>query len=239
MRGKTSVFIGSVIIGFGLSILISLATGKISLYKVESSKSDTIEYRNMLRREVANLKAENMGYERKLAGFSNNAENFDEIYNELKSEVLRNGRLLGYELVRGEGLILTLEDGIPGETEIPGSMESWLRIIHNEDMLKLLNELYLHGAETIEINGQRVTETSEIFCSGAFISINGEKLPAPFVLKVIGDRDSLDPYISNEYNQVSNLKHRGIRITVEKLPIMTLEGSIEEIYPLYLTEFNE
>lgn len=86
---------------------------------------------------------------------------------------------------------------------------------------------------------ERVTETSEIFCSGAFISINGEKLPAPFVLKVVGDRELLDPYTANEYNQIANLQHRGIEISVEKRPIMTLDGSIDEIFPLYLEESNE
>jgi len=239
MGYRTSLFFGSVIIGVGLSTILSLAVGKMTLYKVETDQSDTVEYRNMLRSEVEKLKEENLTFEQKLAEYSEDVENYEKIYDELKSEFLRNSKLLGYEAVQGEGLILTLKDGEAKETEAAGSMESWLRIIHNEDMLKLLNELYIHGAETIEINGQRVTETSEIFCSGAFISINGEKLPAPFILKVVGNRELLDPYISNEYNQVTNLKHRGIKINIEKLPIMTVEGSIEEIYPFYLTESTE
>lgn len=236
---KVSVFIGSVVIGMGLSVMVSLVAGKMNLYKVELDRGDKVELRNSLRSEIERLKEENLDYERKLEGYRENVEDFENIYEELKLEYRRNSRLLGYESVQGEGIILTMRDGKAKDSEVPGSMESWLRIIHNEDMLKLLNELNLHGAETIEINGQRVTETSEIFCSGAFISINGEKLPAPFVLKVVGDRELLDPYIANEYNQIANLQHRGIEISVEKRPIMTLDGSIDEIFPLYLEESNE
>ncbi|WP_294096527.1 DUF881 domain-containing protein [Proteiniclasticum sp.] len=236
---KVSVFIGSVVIGMGLSVMVSLVAGKMNLYKVELDRGDKVELRNSLRSEIERLKEENLDYERKLEGYRENVEDFENIYEELKLEYRRNSRLLGYESVQGEGIILTMRDGKAKDSEVPGSMESWLRIIHNEDMLKLLNELNLHGAETIEINGQRVTETSEIFCSGAFISINGEKLPAPFVLKVVGDRELLDPYTANEYNQIANLQHRGIEISVEKRPIMTLDGSIDEIFPLYLEESNE
>lgn len=236
---KISVFIGSVVIGLGLSVMVSLVAGKMNLYNVELDRGDNVELRNSLRSEIERLKEENIDYERKLESYRENVEDFENIYEELKLEYRRNSKLLGYESVQGEGVILTLRDGEAKDSEVPGSMESWLRIIHNEDMLKLLNELNLHGAETIEINGQRVTETSEIFCSGAFISINGEKLPAPFVLKVVGDRELLDPYIANEYNQIANLQHRGIEISVEKRPIMTLDGSIDEIFPLYLEESNE
>lgn len=236
---KISVFIGSVVIGLGLSVMVSLVAGKMNLYNVELDRGDNVELRNSLRSEIERLKEENIDYERKLESYRENVEDFENIYEELKLEYRRNSKLLGYESVQGEGVILTLRDGEAKDSEVPGSMESWLRIIHNEDMLKLLNELNLHGAETIEINGQRVTETSEIFCSGAFISINGEKLPAPFVLKVVGDRELLDPYIANEYNQIVNLQRRGIEISVEKRPIMTLDGSIDEIFPLYLEESNE
>ncbi|WP_083422569.1 DUF881 domain-containing protein [Proteiniclasticum ruminis] len=236
---RVSVFLGSVVIGIGLSVMVSLVAGKMNLYKVELDRGDKVELRNSLRSEIERLKEENLEYEGKLEGYRENVEDFEDIYEELALEYSRNSRLLGYEIVQGEGIILTMSDGEAKDSEVPGSMESWLRIIHNEDMLKLLNELNLHGAETIEINGQRVTETSEIFCSGAFISINGEKLPAPFVLKVVGDRERLDPYITNEYNQIANLEHRGIEISVEKRPIMTLDDSIEEIYPLYLEELNE
>lgn len=226
-------------IGLGLSVMFSLAAGKLTLYKTETAKGDMVEYRNSLRSEVEKLKKENHIYEEKLEDFRDDFLSYDKIYDTLKSELHGNSMLLGYEKVKGEGIILTLKDGQAKDGEVPGSMESWLRIIHNEDMLKLLNELYINGAESIEINGQRVTATSEIFCSGAFISINGEKLPAPFVVKAVGNRTHLDPYITSGYSQIANLQHRGIEINIEKLPIMIVEDSIDEIHPTYLTESNE
>ncbi len=158
---------------------------------------------------------------------------------ELKKEFERNEKLLGYKEVRGSGYIITMEDGQKKADEAENSMDSWLRIIHNEDMLKILNELRQNGAEAISINGQRVTETSEIFCSWAFISINGEKLPAPFVIKVIGDPEKLEAYVESEFNQLRNMKNRGIRMNLEKMSIIILEGSIQPITPGYLQEIEK
>ena len=49
-----------------------------------------------------------------------------------------------------------------------------------------MNELKNAGAEAIEINGQRIVQTTAIVCDGNVVRINGEKLGSPFVIKAIG-----------------------------------------------------
>lgn len=237
-RLTISVFLGFLVVGMGLSALPSMLLGRFSVIPKEKEES-LLETRNTLRREIALLQEENRVQEEKVAEYLKILEDDEKTYEKLHMDTVRNGMLLGYEAVKGPGVEITLTDGDSEEGVSFNETVSWLRIIHNDDMLKLLNELKIHGAEFVEINGQRVTETSEIFCSGAFISINGEKLPAPFVLKIIGNREKLDAYIAGDFTQLMNLEHRGIGIQLVKLPIMTMEGSISPLVPQYLKDVNE
>lgn len=230
------VFLAAMLVGLGISLGMAHMPKGRNTVKTDQSYAMLIENRNTLRNEVFQLNHEKAYLTEKKDAYELVMEDGDALYEKMYKELQRNGRFLGYEEVKGQGLYLKLQDGLPKEGEVPGSMDSWLRIIHNEDMLKLLNELRIHGAEAIDINGQRVTETSEIFCSWAFISINGEKLPAPFTIKVVGDLSRLSAYAVADFTQIKNLLGRGIQVVVEKRPILTLEASIAPMIPLYAEE---
>ena len=67
---------------------------------------------------------------------------------------------------------------------------NWL-IVHDIDLMKIVNELKNAGAEAISINGQRIVTTSAIECDGNVIIVNGEKIAAPFEIKAIGLPEAL------------------------------------------------
>lgn len=233
---KMMTLLGSVIIGIGIATGAQLATGKVDVILIQSEYEDAVEYSVKLRNEMDALKKTEKELQAKLQEYERASSDSQHVMEDLTKEYSRNEKLLGYKEVKGAGVVVTLRDGIAKEGELEGSIDSWLRIIHNEDMLKLLNELRLNGAEAISINGQRVTETSEVYCSWAFISINGQKLPAPFVVKAIGNKELLDAYTETEFNQLRIMKNRGIQVNLEKMPIIILEGSIPPIRPRYLQE---
>lgn len=224
--------------GVGIATTMQFASGKASVILAQSEYQDAEEYRKKLLGEIHSLQASNAELSERVEDYQEKSLNSSDGMDELEKELERNEKLLGYEEVRGSGLIITLEDGKPKENESSGSIDSWLRIIHNEDMLKLINELKQNGAEAISINGERITETSEVYCSWAFISINGKKLPAPFIIKTVGDPEKLDAYVDTEFNQIRNMKNRGILVQLEKMPIIILEGGIDPIEPQYLQEIE-
>lgn len=231
---KMMILLSSVIIGIGISTGIQLATGEVDAILIESEYQDAVEYSTKLKNEIGALKKTEADLLLKLRDYERESSDSLHIMENLTQEYNRNAKLLGYKEVRGAGLIISLQDGDPEEDELEGSIDSWLRIIHNEDMLKLINELKLNGAEAISINGQRVTETSEVYCSWAFISINGKKLPAPFEVKAIGDETLMEAYTKTEFNQMRIMKNRGIKVNLETMPIIILEGSVPPIKPLYI-----
>ncbi|GBC93444.1 hypothetical protein HRbin15_01935 [bacterium HR15] len=100
--------------------------------------------------------------------------------------------LAGLVEVEGPGIELILRDS--ERRPAPGSTESLLidlYIIHDYDLLRVVNELRQAGAEAIAINGQRLVATSAIRCVGPVIYINDIKMASPFVIHAIGDPNTL------------------------------------------------
>ena len=92
----------------------------------------------------------------------------------------------GFTDVSGEGIIITLNDAEEAETEI---YQDYL--IHDLDVLRVVNELRVAGAIAISINNERIIATSEQTCAGPTIKINKNRYAVPFEIKAIGDSDVL------------------------------------------------
>ena len=100
-----------------------------------------------------------------------------------QQQITKGNKLTGMTEVTGPGVIITLTDG-------KGISSSTLNasqfIVHDLDVLSVVNELINAGAEAISINDQRWVSTTAISCRGNTIDINGERIGAPFVIKAIG-----------------------------------------------------
>lgn len=119
----------------------------------------------------------------------------------------------GLTNVKGKGVSVTIEDS---SAPIQSGENPNLYIIHDEDILRVVNELRAGGAEAIAINDQRLIGTSEIRCSGPTITVNGKVFGAPFIVTAIGDPDTLNSALTLRGGVVDSLKHWGIKVTVKK-----------------------
>lgn len=105
-----------------------------------------------------------------------------------KSEQLKqNDMLLGLTNVKGEGVIVTAKDGQVAKAA--DNISDYL--VHDADLREIVSELSNAGAEAISINDQRIISTTCIVCAGNVISINGEKVTSPFIIKAIGNQERL------------------------------------------------
>ncbi len=110
----------------------------------------------------------------------------------IKSEIQSMQVITGLYDLEGPGVIVRLKDSDRElyEWEDPNDL-----IIHDTDLLIIINDLKSAGAEVLSINGQRVINTSEIQCTGPTITINGYTYGQPFIIKAIGDPVTLDAAI--------------------------------------------
>ena len=103
-----------------------------------------------------------------------------------------------------------------------------LYVIHDEDILRMVNELRAAGAEAISINGQRLIATSEIRCAGPTLSVNNVRSAPPYEIIAIGDKNTLENSIKMRGGVEDALKVWGIQIdvqTVEKVYIPAYSGN--------------
>lgn len=55
-----------------------------------------------------------------------------------------------------------------------------LYLIHDDDILKVINELWAAGAEAVSINEQRLIANSEIRCADSTLSVNNTRYSPPY-----------------------------------------------------------
>lgn len=112
-----------------------------------------------------------------------NAEDSD-LQEKLLEELEYYKLISGETAVRGEGVIVLVDDGTRDlfEGEDPNSV-----LVHDMDILTIINELNRSGAEVLSVNGQRIANNTSISCSGYTIRINDQFFARPFEICAIGD----------------------------------------------------
>lgn len=131
-----------------------------------------------------------------------------------RSELETYRIIAGIKAVGGPGVEVTLNDS---EVPLAPGQDPNLYVLHDEDVLKVLNELKAAGAEAIALNGVRLTATSEIRCIGPTILTNKNKrLPAPFIITAIGNPKTLENSLFMKGGVVDQLKIWGIQVDVRK-----------------------
>ena len=145
----------------------------------------------------------------------------------LNAEKKKLQMLLGLTPVKGEGIVIRLSDNPQASTNAGPDAGSFLPgIVHDFDLLQVVNELRSAKAEAIAINGVRITGYTPIRCVGPVIYINYEPKPAPFVVQAIGDADGLESAVSMPGGIIENLKNQtlGIKISQDELSLPAAEG---------------
>mgnify|MGYP004504528631 FL=1 len=125
--------------------------------------------------------------------------------------------MLGMKDVKGEGVVITVADNNNVNTQNSFSninLSNYL--VHDGNLIAIVNELKAGGAEAISINGNRITNSTTINCAGNIIQINGEKVGSPFVIKAIGSKDLLYGELTKNGGTLYKLNKYGVITNINK-----------------------
>ena len=135
----------------------------------------------------------------------------------LEEKIKKVNILLGQTDVTGQGVSIIVADA-PSTIK---ALEPNDLIVHNTDLLSIVNELKNAGAEAIEINGQRIINSTAITCEGNVIMINGERVSSPFQINAIGYPELLST-LNRAGGILMNLQLYNIKTELKKVDNITI-----------------
>lgn len=143
----------------------------------------------------------------KVNEYKDKVNNNQEASELLQKELNQLNMLVGKTDVVGEGIIITLTDGT----------DESFATISSYDLLNLVNELRLAGAEAISINDERIISSTDIVnVNNSFIVISGQRVVSPYIIKVIGNQTYLESALITKNGYVDALKASEKSVTIEK-----------------------
>ncbi len=236
---KIALLLGVVCFVLVIAICIQINTVNNSYTGVAKTKTE-----NELRDSVLKMKEKyDEAYalvdenEKIIENLRKQALTSDENSEEINTNLEQYNMYLGNTEVKGTGIVITVSDAEP--SSINGDV--YLSIVHDADLLELVNALKNAGAEAISINGERITNATAITCIGNVIKINGEKIGAPYEIKAIGLTSKLYGSLTMPGGYVSLLKRDGVQVDIEQFEKETiLIPKYDGVYKFeYATEIEE
>jgi len=112
----------------------------------------------------------------------------NEVLKMLDDQLKKAQLFAGLTQVIGNGVVVTLNDSSLALSE---NVNSNNYIVHDYDLLRVVNILLNGGAEAVSINGERVVVNTSISCVGTVILVNDVRLGPPYIIKAIGDPEIL------------------------------------------------
>ena len=235
--GKLSISIVCVVLGILLALQFKSVKENSAVDSLNTTRVQTLqELLNEEKLATSRLEEQNKELQKELQAYREAAAD-DETENKqvLLDENAQLQKAAGMTDVVGPGVEVVLSDSTAANSS--GSEADYL--IHDSDILSVVNELRDAGAEALSLNGNRILATTEIRCSGSVVTVNGRRTSAPFVIDAIGDTDTMYNALMMRGGVVDVLKQWSIQVEVtevDELLIKAYDGTLEYRYAQTLSD---
>ncbi|HZF87551.1 DUF881 domain-containing protein [Streptomyces sp.] len=188
-------------LGFGLAVQVaSNSEGDDALRGAR--QEDLVRILDELDDRTQRLEDEKQGLEKQRDELENSSNQAEEARRQTIEKERQLGVLAGTVAAEGPGITMTIED-------TKGTVEA-------DMLLDAIQELRAAGAEAIQVNGVRVVAGTYLTDSGESVSVDGNKINAPYRFKVIGKPQDLEPALNIPGGVVQTLEKEQATVTVER-----------------------
>ncbi len=204
------------ILCFTITLQYKSVTRNMSIEKESLSKDKEMET-NLInaRQQSIDLQKENLQLQTDLEAYRREAASNSDGAEALKKEMEKYRTMSGLTTVKGPGVTVDVEDSTKSDNQTA--------IVHDTDILMIINELYGAGAEAISINGERLVISSPIRCVGNTIMINNKRCSSPYKIRAIGDSEALYSAVNMRGGICEQLKKDSLGVNVTKNSSLTIE----------------
>lgn len=223
-KKQIGIILGIVCLLLTTAIIVQIKTIKHSGVETNATFSEDSLRDEVLRwKEKSDNASEELSkVEKELEKQRTKATQNDETSKSNEEEIKVSNAVLGLSDVTGEGVEITLQDNQDITTETATNDISYY-VVHDIDILSVVNELKNAGAEAISINGERIINTTSITCAGNVAQINGEKVGAPFIIRAIGKSETLYEALNRPGGYIELLNDSGIVSNIKKSNNITIQ----------------
>jgi uncharacterized protein YlxW (UPF0749 family) len=227
----TSIFfVFGILLAFGMRSIEAVRKNELEKKQTLALEQKQLE---VMQRTLAREEKERVALQKQIADYEKQVKENGTASKaqtaKFNAEIKKLQVLVGMTPVKGEGITIRLSDNPEASANAGPNAGPFLPgIVHDFDLLQVVNELRAAKAEAIAINGVRVTGYTPIRCVGPTIYVNFVPKPAPFVIEAIGDSAELKSAVSMPGGIVENLREQatlGVKVTEhDNLTLPAAEG---------------
>lgn len=188
-------------LGFGLAVQVASNSDSDSALR-GARQADLVRILDELDDRTQRLQDEKQGLEKQRDELENSSDQAEEARKQTVEKERQLGILAGTVAAQGPGITMTIDD-------TKGAVEA-------DMLLDAIQELRAAGAEAIQVNGVRVVAGTFLSNSDKSVSVDGNKITAPFRFKVIGNPQDLEPALNIPGGVVQTLEKEQATVTVER-----------------------
>lgn len=181
-----------------------------------------------LKAEIKSINEELDKQNKKLENLEKLIDNDEDFLKFLNDEKVFYEMISGDIDLEGAGIVLSIvEEKVDREVRRTD-------VIHDSDLLRIINDLRVAGAEAISINDLRVYSRTGVKCNGPVVRLNGRTKGAPFIIKAIGNSDKLYSAMKSPGTFASILETiNPIKLTIEQKDKVLVKKKIDEDKTIY------
>jgi uncharacterized protein YlxW (UPF0749 family) len=205
-------------LGFGLAVQVASNSDSDSALR-GARQEDLVRILDELDSRTQRLQDEKQGLDKQRQELQSSSDQAAEARRQTAEKERQLGILAGTVAARGPGITMTVED-------TKGTVQA-------DMLLDAIQELRAAGAEAIQVNGVRVVANTYFTDSGKAVSVDGNKINAPYRFKVIGKPQDLEPALNIPGGVVQTLEKEQATATVERSDKIVVDALRQAKQPDY------
>nr|WP_230992807.1 DUF881 domain-containing protein [Streptomyces endocoffeicus] len=199
---RAQLIVALLLFGLGLGLAIQVRSTNESSVLRGARQEDLVRILDELDSRTQRLQDEKRRLENQRTELENSSDQAEEARKQTLQKEQQLGVLAGTVAAQGPGITITIDDS-------RGSVES-------DMLLDTVQELRAAGAEAIQIGKVRVVAGTYFSDSGGAIRIDGRKVTRPYVVKVIGKPEDLEPALNIPGGVVQSLEKEQATVSVQR-----------------------
>ncbi|MFJ2173659.1 DUF881 domain-containing protein [Streptomyces sp. NPDC087851] len=199
---RAQLIVAVLLFGLGLGLAIQVRSNNDDSALRGARQEDLVRILDELDNRTQRLEDEKQRLDAQRTELETSSDQAEEARKQTKEKEQQLGILAGTVAAQGPGITLTIRD-------ISGTVEP-------DMLLDALQELRAAGAEAIQINDVRVVADTYFSGAGGEVRVDGKAVSSPYVFKVIGKPQDLEPALNIPGGVVQTLEKEQATATVTR-----------------------